>query len=233
MIRTSATLAAASALAAGFLTVAAPVAQAAPGDCLDWTFNGPTVITVSGAFGMKVNFNSTGKTASGPAQITGMPIVNSADGTISGGINGTGVTLSFSSPQLNGKTLDMNGVIGPDGIARGQTVGEYGGGDWTSGQLHCSKKEEAPAPEPEKPKTKSQPTVTGEAVLGGVVVHVKDNSGETAQCQYDSEIFDRAFTLPANSTVDLRFVPAVPLFRNWNVSVKCDNDTSTTATIFF
>lgn len=231
MIRTSATFAAASAAAAGFLTVAAPVAQAAPGDCLDWTFNGATVINITGPATMKVNFNSTGKTAGGPAQISGLMIVNTADGTISGGINGTGVTLSFSSPQLNGKNLDMNGVIGLDGIARGQTTGEFGGGDWTSGQLHCSKKEEEPKPEPQK--TKSQPTVTGEAIVGGVVVRVKDNSGETAQCQYDSEIFDRAFTLQANSTAELRFVPAVPLFRNWNVSVTCDNGTSTTATIFF
>lgn len=228
MIRTSAPLAA-SALAAGFLTVSVPAAQAAPGDCLDWTFNGATVVNITGQANMTVNFTSTGKTASGPSKITGLMLVDTADGTISGGINGTGITLKFSSPALNGKTLDMTGAIGPDGIARGQTTGEFSGGDWTSGQLHCSKKEEAP----EAPKTKSQPTVTGEAIVGGVVVHVKDNSGETAQCQYDSEIFDRAFTLPANTTVDLKFVPAVPLFKTWNVSVTCDNGTSTTANIFF
>jgi hypothetical protein len=55
----------------------------------------------------------------------------------------------------------------------------------------------------------------------------------TSQCRYDSEIFDRNFTLTANSTADLRLVPAVPLLKDWNVSVTCDNGTSTTTNIFF
>ncbi len=39
--------------------------------------------------------------------------------------------------------------------------------------------------------------------------------------------------LPANSTYDLWIVPAVPRFKNWTVTVTCDNGTSTTATTYF
>ena len=42
-----------------------------------------------------------------------------------------------------------------------------------------------------------------------------------------------AFALPANSRYDLRVVPAVPRFRNWTVTIACDNGTSTTTTTFF
>jgi hypothetical protein len=37
----------------------------------------------------------------------------------------------------------------------------------------------------------------------------------------------------ANSTYDLRIVPAVPRFRNWNVTITCDNGTRTQATTYF
>jgi hypothetical protein len=40
-------------------------------------------------------------------------------------------------------------------------------------------------------------------------------------------------SLAANSTFDLRIVPAIPRFRNWNVTVSCDNGTETQATTFF
>lgn len=236
MNRISASVAAASVLLGGFLTVSGPAAQGAPGDCLDWTFNGGVGLTVTGNFvpadedGFGILFSSSGKNASGAAKMTSVPIAGDVDGTISGAINGTGIQLTFTQNGGNGVVLPLNGNIGPDGIARGKTGGQFDGGDWTSGQLHCSKKEEA-APEPEKPKV--GPTVSGNSVLGGVVVHVKDNSGVTSQCQYDSEIFDRNFTLQANSTADLRFVPAVPLFKDWPVTVTCDNGTSTNANIFF
>ena len=37
----------------------------------------------------------------------------------------------------------------------------------------------------------------------------------------------------ANASYDLRIVPAVPQFRNWTVTITCDNGTSTTATTYF
>jgi len=42
-----------------------------------------------------------------------------------------------------------------------------------------------------------------------------------------------SFALAANSTYDLRIVPAIPQFRNWTVTITCDNGTSTTATHYF
>jgi len=43
----------------------------------------------------------------------------------------------------------------------------------------------------------------------------------------------RDFTLQANSTADLKLVPAAPLFRDWAVTVSCDNGTNANANIFF
>jgi hypothetical protein len=38
---------------------------------------------------------------------------------------------------------------------------------------------------------------------------------------------------PANSSYDLKIVPAVPQFRNWNITIACDNGTSTQTTDYF
>jgi hypothetical protein len=235
MSRPTTVISAAAAIAAGLVTVSAqaPAAQAAPGDCLDWAFNGATAINVTGNFippddnGFNLTFVANGKNVNNPATMDSVPIVGSVHGNMTGNINGTGITLSFTSDQQNPVTIPLNGNVGPDGIARGTTGGQYAGGNWTSGQLHCTKKEE------EAPKPKSQPTVTSDTVLGGLVIHVKNNTADTTACHYDSEVVDRDFTLTPNATTDLRIVPAVPLLRNWNYSVTCDNDTSTTGTIFF
>ena len=77
------------------------------------------------------------------------------------------------------------------------------------------------------------PTVSFETVLGGLVAHITDRSGVTSQCTYATDDFSRGFALAANSKYDLRIVPAVPKFRNWTVTITCDNGTSTTATTFF
>ena len=77
------------------------------------------------------------------------------------------------------------------------------------------------------------PTVSFETVLGGLVAHITDRSGVTSQCTYATDDFSRGFALQANSKYDLRIVPAVPKFRNWTVTITCDNGTSTTATTFF
>jgi hypothetical protein len=77
------------------------------------------------------------------------------------------------------------------------------------------------------------PTVSFETVLGGLEAHITDRSGVSSQCTYATDDFSRGFALPANSNYDLRIVPAVPKFRNWTVTITCDNGTSTTATTFF
>jgi hypothetical protein len=96
----------------------------------------------------------------------------------------------------------------------------------------------ATPPPPNEPPTtppapKLGPTVSFETVLGGLEAHITDRSGVSSQCTYATDDFNRSFALAANSTYDLRIVPAVPKFRNWTVTITCDNGTSTTATTFF
>jgi hypothetical protein len=90
-----------------------------------------------------------------------------------------------------------------------------------------------PPPPPPPPAPKLGPTVSFNKVLGGLESHITDRSGDTSQCTYATDDFNRSFGLPANSTYDLRIVPAVPRFKNWTVTVTCDNGTSTTATTYF
>jgi uncharacterized protein DUF4189 len=99
----------------------------------------------------------------------------------------------------------------------------------------CSSGATSPPPpnQPPPPAPKQGPTVSFEKVLGGLMAHITDRSGVTSQCTYATEDFNRSFGLPANSTYDLRIVPAVPKFRNWTVTITCDNGTSTTATTYF
>jgi Domain of unknown function (DUF4189) len=90
-----------------------------------------------------------------------------------------------------------------------------------------------PPPPPAPPAPKLGPTVSFNKVIGGLESHITDRSGVTSQCTYSTDDFNRSFGLPANSTYDLRIVPAVPRFKDWTVTVTCDNGTSTTATTYF
>jgi hypothetical protein len=99
----------------------------------------------------------------------------------------------------------------------------------------CSSGSTPPPPDqpPAPPAPKQGPTVSFKNVLGGMSAHITDRSGVTAQCTYATDNFSRGFGLAANSAYDLRIVPAVPQFRNWTVTITCDNGTSTTATTYF
>lgn len=90
-----------------------------------------------------------------------------------------------------------------------------------------------PPPNDPPPAPKLGPTVSFETVLGGLEAHITDRSGESSQCTYKTDDYNRSFALAANSTYDLRIVPAVPQFRNWSVVITCDNGTKTTATTHF
>jgi hypothetical protein len=90
-----------------------------------------------------------------------------------------------------------------------------------------------PQPPSEPPAPKQGPTVSWDVIVGGLVAHITDRSGVTSQCTYVTDNVNRSFALPANSTYDLRIVPAIPQFRNWTVTITCDNGTSTTATHYF
>lgn len=90
-----------------------------------------------------------------------------------------------------------------------------------------------PPPPPPPPAPKLGPTVSFDTVVGGLVAHITDRSGVSSQCTYTADNFNRAFALSANSTYELRIVPAVPRFKNWNVTIACDNGTSTATTTYF
>jgi hypothetical protein len=90
-----------------------------------------------------------------------------------------------------------------------------------------------PIDPPQPPAPKLGPTVSFNPVLGGLVAHIADRSGVSSQCTYVTDNVNRSFALAANSTYDLRIVPAIPQFRNWTVTITCDNGTSTTATTYF
>lgn len=90
-------------------------------------------------------------------------------------------------------------------------------------------------PQPPTPPTppKQGPTVSFKPILGGLEAYITDRSGVSSQCTYVTDNYNRSFGLPANSTYDLKIVPAVPELRNWNVTITCDNGTSTQVTTYF
>ena len=65
------------------------------------------------------------------------------------------------------------------------------------------------------------------------MAHITDRSAVTSQCTYASDRVNRSFALQANATYDLKFVPAVPLNKDYPVTITCDNGTSTQATHHF
>jgi hypothetical protein len=97
----------------------------------------------------------------------------------------------------------------------------------------CTDPQQQQPPPNQPPAPKQGPTVSWDLVLGGFVAHITDRSGVTSQCTYVTDRVNRSFALPANSTYDLKVVPAVPLDRDWNVTITCDNGTSTQATHHF
>ena len=100
----------------------------------------------------------------------------------------------------------------------------------------CSNGQVAPPPpNPPAPPAppKQGPTVSFKVIVGGLQAHITDRSGVTSQCSYATDNYARSFALPANSAYDLKIVPAVPQFRNWTVTISCDNGTSTQATTYF
>jgi hypothetical protein len=86
-----------------------------------------------------------------------------------------------------------------------------------------------PAPAPPK----LGPTVSFNPILGGLQAHITDRSGVASQCTFAMDDVNRSFALGGNATVDLRIVPAIPKFRDRNVTITCDNNTKTGVTTRF
>lgn len=211
---TTSSLFAAAALASSAVAIsmAAPV-QAAP--CAQWGFPGDVTFTNPG--GVALRFNSTGPAAGGAAQFNPNGIFK--NGTVAGGISPDGqLNVTFTDDDVDDPgSATVLGTVGPDGKV---TVTNS---NWQmQGALTCVTQGEIKGP-----------TITSSPLLGGIQINVKDNSGVTSQCHYDSEFFDKDFTLNANTTANLKLAPAVPLFRNWPVTVTCDNGASSNADVFF
>ena len=230
MLRTMARIVFAAATIGAGAFVALPLAQAAPSCTVNGEYlrlkqsEGPYVTTTT--------INANGSTL-GPGVVTVPPSgTNGTYGTATGTIDGRNISVHIVWNDNKG-TADFIGTIGDDGIARGNSMGTpipvnlWNPGPWESSEpLNC--------PAAEQAQQKLGPTVTFEAALGGLVVHITDRSGVTSQCTYTADNgFTRSFGLNANSTFDLKIIPAVPEFRNWEVTVTCDNGTSTTVTQFF
>lgn len=98
----------------------------------------------------------------------------------------------------------------------------------------CSNGQVPPPSQPAPPAApKLGPTVSFNPILGGLEAHITDRSGVSSHCTYVTDHVNRGFALAANSTFDLEIVPAVPQRRTWNVTITCDNGTTTHATTFF
>ena len=208
---------------AGLLAGAAP-AQAlppvplAPGDCQQWGFPGP--VTLIQSTSEVLTFNSTGPQASGPAPLAqGGP---TKQGHISGAIDPNGhVALSWIQDS-NNAVVAFNGDVGPDGRASG-TRDPGAAVTWNAtAPMICA-----------VTSPKQGPTISFDPILGGLVAHITDRSGVSSQCEYRSDFYTRTFGLKANSTFDLKIVPAIPELRDRPISITCDNGTSTDTSTFF
>jgi hypothetical protein len=235
----SALFAAGTALTAvGFLIVAAP-AQAAPA-CEKWGWPG-------GNFSIHIGNEVVGQydvtMATSQDRVVGRPLKQDhgevTSGTPSGGIvGGTSIdfTVNFDQGPHTPYSSHFTGKINDEGLASGIVHTVNRDDNWSSSQkFFCiAQAQQAPPPPPPPPPPKQGPTATFEHALGGLVVHITDRSGVTSQCTYTADNgFTRSFALKANSTFDLKIVPAIPEFRNWDVTISCDNGTSTKTTTFF
>ena len=219
------TMVAAGLLAAPVPAHAVPPIPLAPPACLQWAFAGPTGIVSNGK--TIVNFTATGPSFSGTSSTSAVQNIPTSV-TIH---ENKFIAISMSMPGPPPATQSFNGVVGDDGIARGKSTNTspitVQNIDWsTAAPLKCAKEAAIEAP-------KQGPTVSFDPILGGLNVHITDRSGVTSQCTYDADGFTRSFRLEANKSTDLKIVPAVPKFANWNINVTCDNGTSTKTTQFF
>jgi hypothetical protein len=234
-----------------------PPPPLAPAACDQWKFNGTLVIHhESGGPPMSIPWDGM-RGGTGGVRWSGAP--GAPDGFVNGGISGSHLDFTVVFPEnsdFSSATIHYTGDIDPEfGSARGtystqDPIAGGASGQWVA-QEHftCAAAPAAPpsiqerppdviadappaqAPPAEQPK--QGPTVSWDPVIGGLVAHITDRSGVTSQCTYTSDFFTRSFGLTANSTFDLRIVPAIPQFRNWDVTIACDNGTSTQTTTFF
>jgi adhesin HecA-like repeat protein len=131
-------------------------------------------------------------------------------------VGGTDITLRTAEDNASGKLENQQGArIVAAGCSNGDLLPP------------------APPPPPAPAPPKLGPTVSFNLILGGLEAHITDRSGVASQCTYVMDEINRSFGLAANSTFDLRIVPAIPRFKDRTVTITCDNGTKTQATTRF
>jgi hypothetical protein len=97
----------------------------------------------------------------------------------------------------------------------------------------CSNGDTLPPPPPPPAAPKLGPTVSFKPILGGLEADITGRSGMASQRTYAMDDINRGFALAANSTFNLRIIPAIPRFRDRSVTITSDNNTKTQATTRF
>jgi hypothetical protein len=238
-------IAAAVAIGAGLMSVAAP-AQAAPG-CVEWGLPKDNTVLASGGIRLIGENEPTnddwswswsspeaGKTVyNASATLTGFrdkgPLPGNSFGAIDRNPDGKHfLNFHFESTD-DSVDITLNGEIGPDGNVVNPSASGGGQVNWRmAAPFVCNKQGEAAG----VVGPKADVGITSDEVIGGIIIHVKNNTPDQTKCHYDSEVIDKDFTLEPDKTTDLRLVPAVPLFRTWHV-VTCDNGAKGEADIDF
>jgi hypothetical protein len=205
--------AAAAATAAGLFANVLPAHASPPPGCGQFAL--PAVVNIAISDGTSMSFAGGGTSINGPTQIGDTP------GAVEGTMDPTTGRMDFHFILGANDDRHFAGNQFDDGNVSGDV--QPAGLNWhTTSPLICTQQVALPNPD-----------VTGEPILGGIVIHVTDHSGKNSKCHYDSEVYDRDFTLNAFDTADVKLVPAVPLFRAWPVTVTCDNGTRTETSIDF
>lgn len=195
--------------------------------------------------GATVQIPVNGQTAAGTASVYDPTAASS--GIASGGVTGRkiDITVNWTRGPAAGRQSWFSGQVNDDGRASGfSMVNTDGPSGWhTNDSLSCITPPAPPRPpapppmpklpKPPPPKPLAGPGVSWDPRLGGLTVHITDRSGVDSNCTYKADAYEQGFFLPKNSTKDLVIVPAIPKFANWDVTVTCDNGTSTRTSIFF
>ena len=209
----------------GLLGVAAP-ANAAPD---------AYVVLAAGDLNDAPPVNTVGGIYIGPDQNNGAALSNCVD---NGGrqcvvevsaMNGCAAVASNDYGEFEGATYPTLRVA--EEHASQKLQAQQGARIVVSGCSNGAVPPPVPPPAPAPPKL--GPTVSFNPILGGLEAHVTDRSGVASQCNYTMDNLNRSFALPANSTYDLKIVPAIPKFKDRSVTIKCDNGTTTQTTTKF
>jgi hypothetical protein len=220
-------------LVAAGASVAGLLAAAAPANAAD-----AYIVLAAGGINDAPPVQTVGGIYIGPDQNTGAALSNCVDNGGQHcvveviGKNGCAAVASNDYGEFEGAT--DTSLRGAEASARQKLQAQQGARIVVSG---CSNGAAAPPPPPPPPPAppapKLGPTVSVNPILGGLQAHITDRSGVASQCTFVMDDINRSFALAANSTFDLKVVPAIPRFRDRSVTVSCDNGTKTQTTARF